>query len=129
MQTTQWHNFFVALKELQHFQSSETLSSKVPQKMLRNLGLIDLLLQLLQRNLPAVHTSIQLQTAVCNILAAYLVGNSPKNRRYLLPYFPFLLSRIEREVRASNNMNTSDMIVKTSTHSCSCGWVKVKFLI
>lgn len=87
---------------MRDFQIVHSDPCKDRQKLLRNLRLVDLLVQLLQRSFtdPGVASNVaSLHVEAYGVINSYLVGNSRKNEMYMYRHIGFFLSQITIEVR------------------------------
>ncbi|XP_065834186.1 inositol 1,4,5-trisphosphate receptor type 3-like isoform X2 [Oscarella lobularis] len=92
------------LRELGAFQIEKGEPVKARQKLLRNLRIIDLLVELLKLPRAKQEKEYQNHVLVCqaayHVLEQYLVGNSRKNELYVAKYIPFFQGQIGQGLKA-----------------------------
>ncbi|EGD72957.1 hypothetical protein PTSG_04688 [Salpingoeca rosetta] len=92
-------NALAALRDLESFMFRDNKPVRERQKLLRNFHVVDKLVELLSKSMETragldpghghTKTPKHVLNAACNVLKAYVVGNSRKNEHYLAKHIPF----------------------------------------
>lgn len=107
------HRTVCALHELRDFMFVNGEPDKNRQKLLRNLLIVDLLVQLLQNPLEAAPDYIYLKDvckAAYDVLHMYLIGGRKKNALYLAKYINFFQEQLH--LKGQMGLNIAQMLVE-----------------
>ncbi|CAH1798283.1 unnamed protein product [Owenia fusiformis] len=107
------HRICTALNELKQFMIVNGVPTKVRQKLMRNLKIIDLLVQLVKCNLKGVADQVHLTDVfkgAYEVLYTYMIGNSRKNALYFAKYIDFFQTQFS--IKGEIGLNVAQMIVE-----------------
>ncbi|XP_064638087.1 inositol 1,4,5-trisphosphate receptor type 2-like isoform X2 [Lineus longissimus] len=107
------HRVTEALTELTNFLYVTGLPEKPRQKLLRNLRVLDLLMELLKFPLRGTRHRIYLTSIfkkAYDVLHAYMAGNSRKNALYMAKYMGFFYTQLNQ--RGDIGLNVAQMVME-----------------
>ncbi|OWF52185.1 Inositol 1,4,5-trisphosphate receptor type 3 [Mizuhopecten yessoensis] len=108
------HDALTALSEMREFMVVNSVPSKKRQKLMRNLRIVELLVQLLQipfRGSPDQLHLTRIFVEAYDVLYTYLMGDSRKNELYIAKYIDFFLSQFEYK-EGQIGLNAAHMVME-----------------
>ncbi|XP_033761182.1 inositol 1,4,5-trisphosphate receptor type 3-like isoform X6 [Pecten maximus] len=108
------HDALTALSEMRDFMIVNSVPSKKRQKLMRNLRIVELLVQLLQtpfRGSPDQIHLTRIFVEAYDVLYTYLMGDSRKNELYIAKYIDFFLSQFEYK-EGQIGLNAAHMVME-----------------